>query len=226
DEREALALTNHEMLECELSTISTARAEINDIKVGVQPFPVLKVGRLSGVLHATSPDASDEPCIELGKDSDVTGVFIDTFGLEVILNRDLYQTCDTRSKLVSASSDPSFVDQQGVSLRAAERADAATLTSTAGASADRRCPERPPSKDLLYATIVRELRWIGQEPPRSFARIDGHTVVVEDFGTIYFGEIVIRAASRHLTMLRLELGSPLGGGVSASSVGQSEGWVP
>jgi hypothetical protein len=36
-------------------------------------------------------------------------------------------------------------------------------------------------------------------------------VVVKDFGRIFFGEVIISAGSRRLTLMRLELGSDGGG---------------
>ena len=63
---------------------------------------------------------------------------------------------------------------------------------------------------------MKELSWVKKKPKT--AEIDGHTVVVENFGTLYFGEIFISATSRRLTMFRARLGSPAGGRVASSEV--------
>ncbi len=43
---------------------------------------------------------------------------------------------------------------------------------------------------------------------------DQQVIVVPDFGTIYLGELYMRDSNRKLTMMRLELGSPVAGSVS------------
>ena len=66
-----------------------------------------------------------------------------------------------------------------------------------------------PGCGTIYATIVRKIDWDG--PPNPNARIQGHSVIVKDFGTVYFGELLIESSSRRLTMMRFELGSDEGG---------------
>ena len=39
----------------------------------------------------------------------------------------------------------------------------------------------------------------------------GHRLTIDGFGRIYFGEIVIDENMRRVTLLRFELGSPIGG---------------
>jgi hypothetical protein len=76
----------------------------------------------------------------------------------------------------------------------------------------------------IYATIVKSVRWDGEPYPG--AQIDNHVVTVPDFGRIFFGEILITAAARRLTMLRLELGSPHGGDVAFAEVDTNGTWSP
>jgi len=49
-------------------------------------------------------------------------------------------------------------------------------------------------------------------------------VYVPDFGKLVFGEILITALSRRLTLLRLELGSPEGGDVACAEVESNGIW--
>ena len=58
----------------------------------------------------------------------------------------------------------------------------------------------------------------------SAAQIDHHSVVVKDFGKIFFGEILITSSSRRLTMMRLELGSDDGGTASGPDVDINGSW--
>ena len=80
------------------------------------------------------------------------------------------------------------------------------------------------SSGTVFATIVKSIRWAGAPYPG--ATIDHHSVIVPDFGTIFFGEILISSFSRRLTMLRLELGSPVGGFVACAEVETNGIWAP
>lgn len=72
------------------------------------------------------------------------------------------------------------------------------------------------SDGVILATLVAELAWAKKKPKT--AEIDGHTVIVENFGTLYFGEIFISTSSRRLTMFRAKLGSPAGGRATSGEV--------
>ena len=76
----------------------------------------------------------------------------------------------------------------------------------------------------IYASVVRQIRWKGKPYPG--ATIDHHLVVVPNFGRIYFGEIFISVFSRRLTMLRLQLGSPVGGFAAFSEAESNGSWYP
>jgi hypothetical protein len=119
--------------------------------------------------------------------------------LTVNLNISLFQKYDTRSKVMAAADDlKAFRSYSG------QFAIGATIE---GVALDR--PTLISRDGVIYATIVKELRWEGK-PPNN-ARIDGHSVIVKDFGTVYFGELLINSHERRLTMVRFELGSPIGG---------------
>jgi hypothetical protein len=77
---------------------------------------------------------------------------------------------------------------------------------------------------VLYATIVREIRWEGRPYPG--AKIDGHSVIVPDFGTVYFGELFVASSERRLTMVRFELGSPVGGYADVGDVSSNGSLFP
>ncbi len=49
--------------------------------------------------------------------------------------------------------------------------------------------------------------------------VRGHVIVVPDFGAVHLAELMIDGRSRHLTMLRLVLGSPVGGEFDGGGVG-------
>ena len=68
----------------------------------------------------------------------------------------------------------------------------------------------------IPVTILDRFEWVGEPSPR--ATISGHTVHVKDFGTIFFGEMLITGNTRRLTMLRMQLGSPETGALALGEV--------
>jgi hypothetical protein len=210
DRQAAIALSNHVLQEDALTTSTRVQAEIRKVVVGSKPR--LTVERLAAELRAKSPAGSGEPRITLG-DVIVEGVAIDGFKLRVELERGVFQRYDTHAKLLTAADDPDFVRRHGKHLF--------MTTNFEGRPA-------PPSGRLvpgcetIYATIVRTIDWDG--PPDPAAQIDHNSVVVKDFGRIFFGEILITSTSRRLTMMRLELGSDAGGTASAADVDINGSW--
>jgi hypothetical protein len=61
--------------------------------------------------------------------------------------------------------------------------------------------------DYAIATsIVKSLSWKDENCPKR-AKIDCNTIIVEGLGRIFLGELLIEAGSRHLTLVRVQLGS-------------------
>ena len=85
---------------------------------------------------------------------------------------------------------------------------------------------RPPgassAASIFTPPSVRRIRWEGDPYPG--AKIDHNLLIVPNFGKAYFGELLISATSKRLTMLRLELGSPAGGSVACASIENDGGW--
>jgi len=196
-----------------LTATTSVNAEVRDIVVGVKPR--LTITRLHAALGSRSPAGSGEPGIRLGDESVVEGAAIDGHKLVVELNAPVFQSYDTHSKLRTAADDPQFVREHGDSL---------LMKSAFGGR------PAPPAGHLnegragIYATIVKSVRWDGEPYPG--AQIDHHVVTVPNFGQIFFGEILITAHARRLTMLRLELGSPDGGDAAFAEVDTNGSWSP
>ena len=194
-----------------LTMTTVAHADVTSLSVGDKPKLTIK--RLHAALTSTSPAASGEPAIAVGNETAIEGVVIGGFGLVVTLAVPLLQRYDTRSKLLTAADDPQFVQKSGGHL----------LMKPAG-----RGKAAPPPSRLLqsygttYATIVRSIKWAGDPYPG--ATIEQHVVTVPDFGKMFFGELLITDQSRRLTMLRLELGSPIGGSLACAEVENNGSW--
>lgn len=198
------------------SQIATTRvsAEIHDVVVGTGP--TLKVKLLRATLHSLSPLGSGQPSIkpvDARKQTAIEGVFIDGHELLVELNLPVFKQYDTQAKLLTAVDNANFVKSHGhcFFLRT---------------GVDRRTP--PPAGRLvtshqsIHATVVGKLRWRGKPFPG--ARIDHNSVKIPRFGKIFFGEILISDRARRLTMMRVKLGSPIGGDLAFDSVEPNGVW--
>jgi hypothetical protein len=75
-----------------------------------------------------------------------------------------------------------------------------------------------PGKGCFVCSLVDRIEWDGALPPGAEVDEESHVIVWPDFGKVILGEMLISDYSRRLTMVRLELGSPLEGSVSAADV--------
>jgi hypothetical protein len=198
------------------SLVATTRvsAEIHDVVVGTGP--TLEVKLLRATLHSQSPLGSGQPSIkpvDARRQTAIEGVFIDGHELLVELSLPMFKQCDTQAKLLTAVDNPKFVKQHGHCL-------------FMRSGVDRRTP--PPSGRLvtshqrIHGTIVGKLRWRGKPFPG--AQIDHNSVKIPRFGRIYFGEMLISDRARRLTMMRVKLGSPIGGDVAFASTEPNGDW--
>lgn len=77
-----------------------------------------------------------------------------------------------------------------------------------GAKQDAQVPRLSGSQYIMIS-IVDNITVVPRDPKKKpKAQVNGHVVTLEGFGAIYFGEMMIRAESRRLSMLRFELGCP------------------
>jgi hypothetical protein len=209
DVKQQIELSYGRVAEDALTMSTNVSADVTALSVGDKPK--LTVKHLNASLSSKSPGASGEPAIAVGSDTAIEGAAIDSYGLIVTLAIPFFQRYDTLSKLLTAADDPQFVQKSGGHL----------LMKPAGRGKAAPSPPRLlQTYGTTYATIVRSIKWAGDPYPG--ATIDQHVVTVPDFGKIFFGELLITDLSRRLTMLRLELGSPIGG-VLACAEGETNG---
>jgi hypothetical protein len=200
----------------ENALVATTRvtADIHDVVIGTGP--TLTVKRLRGTLHSRSPFGSGQPSIkpiDVRKQTVIEAVFIDDYELLIELNARVFGKYDTHAKLLTAVDDPRFVSRHGHHLFMRSGVDH-RAAAPAGSLVV--------SHDLIHSTIVHKLRWKGKSCPG--AHIDHHSVKIPKFGRIYFGEMLISDRSRRLTMMRVKLGSPIGGQVAFAAMDPNGGW--
>lgn len=66
-------------------------------------------------------------------------------------------------------------------------------------------------RGFCTATVVNKIEWKDQKAADPKILIDGHSIKVPGYGTIYLGEMTIAPLQRRLHMVRVELGCPDGG---------------
>jgi hypothetical protein len=210
--KQAVDVTNKRVKEETLTSVTTVSAEVRDLLVG--EHPTLQVKRVRGSLIARNPGASGEPPIRFGPETSIEGVSIDGYKLVIELNTRPFQQQDTYSKVLVASGDPKFVRRQGRAL---------LMTPPTGGRAA--VPSRLIQSDgTIYASIVKSITWANKPYPG--AVIDQHTVRVPELGRIFFGELLISRTARRATMIRLELGSHMGGWGGIIDIGANGTWSP
>jgi hypothetical protein len=191
------------------STATHVRAEVSKLAVGTRPK--LMVKRIVAVLEARSAPIGQETSVTVNSHSSIEGVSIGGHGLAIKLSASLFQRCDTCAKLLAetAAPTPRFA-----------KAHARHLLGRIGGASE------PPGDAhdyiAMHGTIVKSIHWTGKPYPG--ATIDGHVVTVPNFGRIFFGEVAVAKMSRRLTMLRLELGSPVGGDAAFGDVQDNGTW--
>lgn len=205
DTKKLVELTHHKVAEETLTTSTVVKAGVKGLVVGSKPQ--LKVKSVQASMTSKSPAASHEPTIGLDSETSFDGVSIDGHEVDVEIAHDVFRRFDTRAKLLAAVDDAKFVKQHGHHFYLASQPERRRLMRDGG---------------YIIGTIVRKISWKGSPMPG--ARIDDNSIVVPEFGTIHFGEILITAAERRLSMLRLQLGSPEGGAEVYSEVATNGTW--
>lgn len=212
DTKQAIEMTFGRVAEGTLTTSTMVTAELQELVIGIKPQ--LTIHRLRATLNARSPDGDGQTPIALGDDTVIEGASIDGHRLIVELNMPLYQEFNTLAKLIASADDPDFVSEHGTCL---------FMTEALGGflPALGRLVE---GRGVIYATIVKSLRWAGEPYPGS--QIDRNMLTVPDIGKVFFGEILISDVERRLTMIRFNLGSPDGGNGAGGEVASNGGYSP
>jgi hypothetical protein len=213
--RQVIAASQGRLPEDALVATSRVGADIHDLVVGIRPQ--LTVKRLRATLHSRSPYASEQPSIQpidARKQTVIEGVFIDGHELIVELNTPVFQKYDTHAKLLAAADEPKFVAANGHVLFMRSGVDKRQTPATGRLVTTHH--------QHVHGTLVSKLRWRGKPFPG--AQIDHHSVKIPRFGRVFFGELLLDEQSRRLTMMRVNLGSTIGGQIAAAVGDQNGIW--
>jgi hypothetical protein len=209
----ATAVSNFEAEPITLNSTTNVKAEIRELAVGKTPTTLFRASLIRGALVSHSPAGSGEPSIVPGPGTAIQGVDIGGFGLNVVLNAQLFRRLDTRSKVSAA------VDDTKVARKFRQH-----FVVDASLSGQVRRQGLVVRNGLIYTTIVERITWVNRRFPGS--SIDGHVVTIPNFGKIFFGELLIGGAERRLTMVRFEMGSPVGGWADGGGVDTNGSFYP
>jgi hypothetical protein len=204
DLKKAIALTHGKVREETLVTSTHVRAEINGLTVGTEKR--LTVGRMVAALRSTSPTRFGlEPSIPVGEVA-IDGLAIDGYGLKVVFDSAVFDEHDTYAKVARMATKASFAKKYGAQFFAGR---AGTIKK----------------RKQIHATLATRLEWEGEKDPRAEI-VANNVLVVENFGKIFFGELLISEGGRRLTLMRFELGSDGGGGAGGPDVDTNGSWSP
>jgi hypothetical protein len=199
DAEKAVAMTLGKLRFDEVPTRTTVSAEVQNLTM----IGRVTVGLASMSLQSLSTE-SGEPPIRC-ESAKLEGVEVDGYKLTVTLDPEYYCEYDTMSKLAVAAGegkDPQFYINAGKAS----------------------CYGFPNKTGTVLCTLVREMHWT--DTPHPDAKIEGNTVIVPDFGRVYFGELLVQDAARRLTMVRYQLGSADGGDGAAAEGETNGGTIP
>jgi hypothetical protein len=168
-----------------LTPVTKVSADVRGLDVGLKGNVRMTIKRVRGGFTSKKNMGPGENAIQLTKETGFDGnsvTFVDEKGKPYILTVGIAKELfDTHDTFSALTAAPA----------------AALARSDDGAA---------------HGTVVKPLTWKGREFPGSAIDPDQpNTVSIPGFGRVFFGEITITPQSRRLTMVRLDLGSPIGG---------------
>ncbi len=169
-----------------LAPMTRVSGEVRGLDVGLKGHVHMIIKRVRGGFTSKKSTAGGEAAIELNKETGFDGNSV--------------RFVDAKGKAYSLVVG---IDRDVFQTRHTFSA----LTAAPGGSALRRADD-----GAMHGTIVKPLTWKGPEFPGSTIDTDQPGAVsVPGFGRVYFGEIAMAPQLRRLTMVRVALGSPIGG---------------
>jgi hypothetical protein len=176
---------------------TTVRADIRGLDIGLKGHVHMLIRRVRGGFSSKKGVNPGETAIALDKDTGFDG------------NTVKFVNADGKAYTLAVAVDRD-VFQKHHTLSALRSAPAAPVL-------------RAGDDGTSHGTIVKPVAWKGREFPGSTVEPDGG-VSIPGFGRVFFGEIAVSPTSRRLTMVRVNLGSPVGGDVAAADVMDNGSW--
>ena len=175
-----------------LTPVTKVSADVRGLDIGLKGNVRMTIKRVRGGFTSKKNMAAGESGIQLTRETGFDGnnvTFVDEKGKPYILTVGIAKELfDTHDTFSAITAAP----------------NAALARTDDGAA---------------HGTVVKPLRWKGREFPGSAIDPERpNTVSIPGFGQVSFGEITMTPQSRRLTMVRLDLGSPIGGDCACADV--------
>jgi hypothetical protein len=195
---------------------------------GLNILDVITADAIVGRLSSKHGESGQPEIITLG--STFVNLKIAGHPVQVDLENDLFTAHPTYEKLVG------HFDPQGKPAKAKAKSPA-KFRYTWGQTNEQPSPQLdkgmliPTGADshlangILHTSLVKQVRPVGsnnsaEELPYAYA------IQIPHVGRIYLGEVFVSADTKRLTMLRVELGSPVVGTIAAAAPVGGGGWFP
>jgi hypothetical protein len=175
-----------------LTPVTKVSADVRGLDIGLKGYVRMTIKRVRGGFTSKKDMAAGENGIQITKETGFDGngvTFVDEKGKPYVLTVGIAkEVFDTHDTFSAITAAP----------------NAALARTDDGAA---------------HGTVVKPLKWKGREFPGSALDPDQpNTVSIPGFGRVFFGEITVTPQSRRLTMVRLDLGSPIGGDCACADV--------
>lgn len=215
DQEKALEMSLRKVREDSLATHTVARVSVDGIVVGAKKR--VTIGHISARMHAASAPGRHQPSFTFpkefgntrGEPSDlvIRDMVVDGKPVDVIFDPERFNAdLGSFDKLKTRARSKTF------------RAEHAALVASMGDAT------RIGRGQVVLLKVLRRFVWPEGRPDT--VKEDGNSLIVDDFGTIYFGEMLVTDQSRRLDMVRMRLGSPEGGDLNFAEVETNGSWFP
>ena len=197
---------------------------------GLNILDVITADAIVGRLSSKHGPSGQPEIVTLG--SSFVNLKIAGHPVQVDLDNDLFTTHPTYDKLVS------HLDPQGKQAKAAAKAKSPAKVRYTWGQPDNQPPQQlgkgmliPTEADshhasgILHTSLVKQVRPLGsnnsaEELPYAYA------IQIPHVGRVYLGELFVSGDSKRLTMLRVELGSPVVGSMAVVAPVTNGNWYP
>jgi hypothetical protein len=188
-----------------------ATSSVDDVVVGQRLF----VKRANAYLKSVHRAGQAQPTVT-PVEAQLDGLVID--GVRFTVTLDSRPAC--RFGTYSAFQNACATNEKFKKSHGKRVLDLSKTTRSAARSAGKKSAKaaQPPEKGCIVCSLVERIDWEGTLPDGAQVDSDSHVIVWPDFGTIILGEMLISDFNRRLTMVRLELGSPLKGSMALVDV--------
>lgn len=182
------------------------QTEITSIIEGVNINNVVTADRIVGRLLSKHKPDDLEGCI-VADGSEFVNLRIGGFPCEIELDTKLFVECDTLGKFKDKhQNDPDFRNMARKRFLWGDIDSDAPDWLKQRYSWVKPADALPESKGIVPVSVIKSVRCM-----MPGLKIYGNVMIVPDFGKIFLGELLLEEGSRRLTMMRLEMGSPLKG---------------